>query len=172
MITIILTGFMGTGKTSAGRRLADLLGIPFRDVDRLIEKREGRSINEIFQAHGEEYFRTIEMEVLRSVLLGEKAVVATGGGAVISAKNREMMHKAGVVVNLTAPSAEIEKRLLSATDRPLLHQDKSEKIRKMLQDREEFYADADVRIDTTGKNIEDVASEVVAYLKGMNHWKN
>lgn len=172
MTNVVLTGFMGSGKTSAGKRLARMLNLPFVDVDRLIQERAGCSINEIFARHGEPYFRDLETDVLREVLLQQGRVVATGGGAVISPVNREMMHAHGVVVNLTAPISEIEKRLAFATDRPLLHADKGAKIRLLLEEREKFYADADVRIDTTGKNIEDVASEVVAYLKGNNLWNS
>jgi shikimate kinase len=166
MRNIILTGFMGTGKTSAGRLLAVRLGFGFQDIDTLIVEQERRTINEIFTEQGESYFRAVETEILDRVLQGDHLVISTGGGAVISPKNRELMRKCGTVVNLTATPDAVFERLAGEDDRPLLREEKGlEKIHAMLTEREQFYAQADIRIDTTGKNVEDVVREIQEILE-------
>lgn len=166
MENIILTGFMGTGKSSAGKLLAAELGYGFQDIDTLIVAKEKRSINVIFAEQGESYFRGIETDILASVLQGTKLVVSTGGGAVISEKNRKLMRKSGFVVNLTASPTAVLDRLTGKNDRPLLREGKGlEQIRGMLAEREPYYADADIRIDTTGKNVEDVVREILLILE-------
>jgi len=130
MKNIILTGFMGTGKTSTGRLLAARLDYEFQDIDTLIVEQENKSINEIFAEQGESYFRGIEAYILASVLHGTNLVVSTGGGAVISENNRELMRESGIVVNLTASPTAVLERLAGENDRPLLREEKGlEKIR-------------------------------------------
>ncbi|MBT1076588.1 shikimate kinase [Geobacter grbiciae] len=164
---VILTGFMGTGKSSVGRLLAHRLGFRYCDLDALIVEGEGVSINEIFARHGEPHFRALETEAVRSVSREERCVVSTGGGAVISPENRCLLREAGVVVNLTATVEEVCRRLREETDRPLLKDDRSgERIAAMMAEREQFYADAELRIDTTGKSVEDVVAEITGYLEG------
>jgi len=166
MRNIILTGYMGTGKTSAGKLLASKLGYRLLDLDSMIVEQERTSINDIFAARGEAYFRQVESELLSRALEGERIVVSTGGGAVISEHNRRLMRKAGVVVNLTATPAAVLKRLEGDDARPLLRDEKGmDKVRTMLAEREPFYADADIRIDTTGKNVEDVVREIMTIIE-------
>jgi shikimate kinase len=163
---IILTGFMGTGKSSVGRVLASQLGFTFRDLDSLIVEKEGQSINSIFAGQGERYFREIEASVLRAVLLESSQVVSTGGGAVILSENRDMMRKSGVVVNLVASPEMILQRLHADDERPLLRDSKNlPNLQKMLLEREPFYAEADIRIDTDEKNVEDVARDILNFLE-------
>lgn len=167
MRNVVLTGFMGTGKSSVGRLLADRLGFSYRDLDALIVAEEGISINEIFARHGEPLFRALETEVVRRMAREERCVVSTGGGAVIATENRRLLRQAGVVVNLTASVDEVCRRLREETDRPLLKDDRSgERIAAMMAEREQFYADAELRIDTTGKSVEDVVAEIIRYLEG------
>jgi len=162
---IILTGFMGTGKSSVGKLLAERLGYRYCDLDALIVDAAGVSINEIFARHGEAHFRRIEAEMVRSIANRSGLVVATGGGAVLDPENRRLLRAAGFVVNLTAPAEEIFKRLHGENERPLLKEEKSlEKIGAMMEKREPFYADADIRIDTTGKCVEDVVEEILRAL--------
>jgi shikimate kinase len=166
MNNIILTGFMGTGKSSVGKVLAKLLMRRFVDLDELIEAEAGMAIKEIFACHGEPHFRALEAEMIKRLEVEEDLVLSTGGGAVISPENRRRMRRAGRVVNLTASVAAIQKRLMGDGERPLLKDDKSsEKIAAMLTEREPFYADADIRIDTTDKKLEDVLSEILVWLK-------
>lgn len=165
-MNVILTGFMGTGKSSVGRLLACRLGYAFRDVDALIVEQEGKSINDIFSEKGELYFREVESTVLMRVLQDSSQVISTGGGAVISDDNRKAMKRCGVVVNLVATAEAILHRLRGDGERPLLREEKSlQRIETMLAQREGYYCDADIRIDTNGKNVEDVAREILTFLE-------
>lgn len=167
MKNIVLTGFMGTGKSSVGKVLAERLGYKFCDLDTVIMGETGLSINDIFAEHGEARFRALESRAVQRVASKQGMVIATGGGAVIDPENRRLLRASGVVVNLCAPPELILERLRSESDRPLLKDDRSlEKIEAMLHEREPFYADADIRIDTAGKKVEDVAQEILAYLHG------
>ena len=167
MKNIFLTGFMGCGKTSVGRVLSARLGCDFVDLDQAIVREAGVSIKEIFASQGEPAFRRLESQALARVAAGAGAVVSTGGGAVIAPENRELMRQTGSIVNLTASIGAIAARLSRDSERPLLEGDASaERIRSMLEAREQFYADADLRIDTTAKTIEAVAAEILGSLKG------
>ena len=168
MKNVFLTGFMGTGKSSVGKILAERLGCQFIDLDALIVAEAGRSIKEIFAEQGEPYFRALEAEIVRRLASeNEKgAVVSTGGGVVIDPENRRWMRENGVVVNLTATAQAIRKRLAADNERPLLQNDNSlEKIVSMLAEREPFYRDADIRIATTGKGVDDIVLQILVWLK-------
>jgi shikimate kinase len=163
---IFLTGFMGCGKTSVGRVLAERLHCPFVDLDEVIVQEAGASVKEIFAAQGEPAFRRLESLALQRIAAGAKAVVSTGGGAVIARENRAIMRVAGSIVNLTASIETIVTRLSGDSQRPLLEGDVSvERIRTMLELRQEFYADADLRIDTTAKTVLAVVEEILHRLK-------
>ena len=165
---LILTGFMGTGKSSVGRLLAGRLRCRFIDLDAEIVASEGRSINEIFAKDGEAAFRSLESACLEHVLSLGVAVIATGGGAVNADTNRALMRASGMVVNLTASFERISERLLGATNRPLYAgDDPAKRAKALLAEREQFYNDADIRIDTDGKSVEDVAAEILEYLRGL-----
>ena len=158
---------MGCGKTSVGRVLSARLGCPFVDLDQVIVDGAGVSIKEIFASRGEPAFRELESQALAGIAAGEGAVVSTGGGAVIAAHNRAVMRQAGSIVNLTASVDAIAARLTGDSERPLLSADASvERIGNMLDLREEYYADADLRIDTTAKTVEAVVAEIIDSLKG------
>lgn len=164
---IFLTGFMGCGKTSVGRLLAERLGFLFVDLDEAIVKRAGCSIKEIFAQRGEPAFRELESQVLAEMAQGIGLVVSTGGGAVLAQANRELMRASGRIVNLTATVECIAARVSGDSERPLLQGDPSlERIRTMLESREACYADADLRLDTSTKSIESVAGEIIALLQG------
>lgn len=166
MKNIILTGFMGTGKSYVGRRLATMIGYKFKDIDEIIEKTENMKINEIFELFGEEHFRKIETVVLEMELKDEGIVVSTGGGVVLSEKNRKLIRKAGIVVNLTATPEQILERLAEDHERPLLKKEKNiQKIRKMMLERNSYYEESDIQIDTTGKNVDDVISEIMRRIE-------
>jgi shikimate kinase len=165
-MNVILTGFMGTGKSSVGRLLASRIGFTFCDLDAVIVDQEGKSINSIFSSKGESYFRTVESSVLQQVLQMTSQVVSTGGGAVIKKENRDLMRRSGTVINLLASPDTILQRLQGDDERPLLRDSKSlQQIQKLLKDREPFYSEADIRIDTDGKNVEDVARAILTFLE-------
>ena len=159
---------MGSGKSSVGRVLAKKMSCSFIDLDSEIVAVTGRSINEIFLQDGEPAFRLLETDCLQRVLQSGRAVIATGGGAVISAENRAIMRSRGVVVNLGVSLSKVLQRLHGASDRPLLAGDDAAKRAESLMElRKQFYADADIRIDTDGKSVEDVAAEILRFVKGL-----
>ena len=166
---LILTGFMGSGKSSVGKIVAARLGYRFIDLDSEIIAAVGRSINDIFACDGEQHFRSLESSVLARILsTGEGSVIATGGGAVISAPNRALMRNTGVVVNLMVTLEQVMSRLKMCSGRPLLAgEDASERAVALMAEREQFYADADIRIDTDEKSVEDVSLEILSRLKGF-----
>lgn len=166
---LVLTGFMGSGKSTVGRVVAEQLGWRFVDLDAEIVTAAGCSINEMFASDGEPSFRMVESAQLEQILsAGERCVVATGGGTVISAQNRALMHSRGVIVNLKVTLEQVVDRLKGCCDRPLIAGEDADKRAKALMDeREQFYADADIRIDTDGKSVEDVATEILCRLKGL-----
>ncbi len=158
---IILTGFMGVGKTSVGTQLANNLGYTFVDTDELIEADQRMTITAIFAKFGEPYFREVETKVIQQVMQGERQVVSTGGGAVIRDVNRQVFKKAGLVVCLTARPESIYERIKHETHRPLLQApDPMAKIKELLDSRAKFYAQADVTIDTSEKSVDDVIKEI------------
>lgn len=165
---LILTGFMGSGKSSVGRVLAKRLSCPFVDLDSEIVAASGRSINDIFAQDGEEAFRSMETLCLQQVLQGGRTVIATGGGVVIAAENRRLMRASGVVINLDASLPQVLQRLHGATDRPLFSGgDAPNSVKSLMDERKQFYADADIRIDTDGKSVEDVAAEILRFVEGL-----
>jgi shikimate kinase len=165
--SIILTGPMGSGKTTVGQRLAARLGYDFIDLDALIVAKAGKSIIQLFADEGEASFRDYESAVLSSLFGQQKMVLSTGGGVVMREQNRQQLHALGLVVNLTASVKELAIRLSRATDRPLLKGDEPLEVRieRIMADREPFYADADIRIDTTGKTLEDVAAIIQTFVQ-------
>ena len=159
---IVITGFMGTGKSCVGQLVAEWLGRDFVDMDLLIEEREGCSISEIFATQGEPYFRALERGLCRGLAAQSDLVIATGGGALIDPVNREVMGCSGVLFCLRCSSDEILRRLARAEDRPLLDvQDRRRRIQALLAQRREVYARIPHQIETTGKTIEQVAEEVI-----------
>ena len=167
---VILTGFMGSGKSSVGKLLAEKLSCRFVDLDAEIVEAAGLSINDIFARDGEEFFRMLESANLERILTAEGCcVIATGGGAVINFQNREMMRNHGLVVNLKATLEQVLNRLHGCSNRPLLAGEKApERVRALMEGREQYYADAEIRIDTDGKSVEDVAAVILSHLKGLS----
>ena len=163
---IILTGFMGVGKTSVGTQLAKDLGYAFVDTDTLIEADQHMTITMIFAKHGEPHFREVETKIIQQVTAGEHQVVSTGGGAVIRDLNRDAFKKAGLVVCLTATPEVIFERIKHETHRPLLQTaDPKAKIKELLDSREKFYAKADVSIDTSARSVDDVIAAIKERIK-------
>jgi shikimate kinase len=156
---VILIGFMGTGKTSIGRRVAQSLGFDFVDTDEQIIESVGKPIAEIFAEQGEEGFRDLESAVLRSALGGKNQVISTGGGAVLREENRQALAKSGYVIWLNASAEAILNRVSRNQERPLLQTaDPLGTIREMLKQREKLYLEtADFTIDTDGLSPDETA---------------
>lgn len=165
---IALIGFMGAGKTAAGKVLAEKLGRKFIELDFLVEQKAGKSIPEIFQKDGEIAFRELEIEVTKEVAKNSNLVIACGGGIVLNKINIDRLKQVSVIVYLTASPGAILKRVLSDGEtRPLLKvSEKALKIRELLKLRRPFYERAaDVRIDTSKLDVESVAEQIIAMIK-------
>jgi shikimate kinase len=165
---VILTGFMATGKTEVGRRLAHLLGRPFVDTDELVVAAAGRSIAEIFAREGEAHFRTLERNAVVQACTVPEAVIATGGGTLVDPENRRRLCAAGPVLCLTAAPEEILSRVGDPATRPLLAEQVADerlaRIQALLDERATAYAAAAHAVDTTGLSIEQVVERVRALV--------
>ena len=161
---IFLVGFMGSGKTSVGRRVAERRGWKFLDTDALAEQREGRTIEEIFADSGEAHFRRLEWEILRSLEARSQTVVATGGGLFQSATNRRFMGQIGTSVWLDSSLEECSRRVAPATGRPLWTDRDPARLRALFEKRRAAYALARVRIAPVGPP-ERVAEDLLERLR-------
>ncbi|MDE2059091.1 MAG: shikimate kinase [candidate division NC10 bacterium] len=163
---IVLTGFMGTGKSVVGRRLAQRLALPFIDLDDAIEAAANMAIPEIFAIEGESGFRRRERELIAGLANRRSCVIATGGGAVLDPENVRNLRTGAVLVCLVAEPAVILQRLGADTHRPLLHiPDRLARIRELLEQRGVAYAQADLSIDTSGADIEEIVDRIVCRLR-------
>jgi len=162
-MNITLIGFMGTGKTAVGKRLAKRLGWRFVDVDQLIEETTRKPIAQIFAEHGEPVFRRLERRFIRHAVQERHQVIATGGGAILDPQNRSRLRASGPVICLTAKPktilARVGRRLAA---RPLLSRaaDPLARIRALMQERAGVYAKADWALDTTDLSVEEVVERL------------
>lgn len=162
---IILGGFMGTGKSSVGRRLAILLGYDFLDLDTLIAAETGTPISQIFAVQGEAAFRALETRMVERVSGRTGCVVATGGGTLVDPGNLERLRRSGVVVALTADPDTILTRIGPSDDRPMLWGgERRERIRLLLAQRAEAYARADLIVDASAQTIDQVVGHILEFL--------
>ncbi|MCF4152645.1 bifunctional shikimate kinase/3-dehydroquinate synthase [Dethiosulfovibrio sp. F2B] len=155
---VFLGGFMGSGKTSVGQRLAEAVGLPFVDLDKAIELRAGASVAEIFASQGEEGFRRLEAQSLREISDLERCIVALGGGALKDPKGRELIRKKGRLVILDASADTVKNRVAAQPgQRPLL---KMENLEDLWERRRPLYSDGDLRVETDHLNVSQVAEAV------------
>jgi 3-dehydroquinate synthase len=165
---IILTGFMGTGKTAVGREVAAQLGRPFVDLDDLIVARAGKPIPRIFAENGEPAFRALEAALCQELAAPAGLVIATGGGAVLDPANREALAAGGILICLEADVATILARLEGADDRPLLAtSNRRPRIVELLEQRAAAYAAVPHHLDTTGLSIAAAAERVLGIAAGL-----
>jgi shikimate kinase len=167
--TLVITGFMATGKTEVGQRLARRLGRPFLDTDGLVETAARRTVAQIFADDGEARFRALERDAVEEACAVPDAVIATGGGTLLDAENRQRLAAAGPVVCLTASPEEIARRVGDVTSRPLLvghNGDRLKRIRTLLAERAPVYALATHTVDTSGLTVEQVTERVQALVAG------
>ncbi|MCL6586435.1 MAG: shikimate kinase [Anoxybacillus sp.] len=160
---VYLTGFMGAGKTTVGRALAEQLCVPMIDTDSYIEEKVGKPIKQIFAEEGEAAFRRYEREFLRT-LPSDKRIVTTGGGMVIQPENREWMKQTGTVIYLHCEFAEIMRRLADDDTRPLFSNQQAE-FQRLWEQRLPYYSEAHIVIDTTGKRVEEIVQEIIEWIK-------
>lgn len=162
---IVLVGLMGSGKTSVGKRLAARLALPFVDADAEIEIAASLTIPEIFEKHGEAYFRAGEARVMARLIDGGPRVVATGGGAFINAETRAAVRAKGLSIWLKADLDVLMKRVRRRQDRPLLKAEDPEAVmRRLIDERYPVYAEADLTIHSHDQPHEVVVEEVVAAI--------
>ncbi|MFQ5846408.1 MAG: shikimate kinase [Candidatus Methylomirabilales bacterium] len=165
MRNIVLTGMMGTGKTTVGHYLAAQLQVPFYDLDELIEQESGLSIPAIFQERGETAFRVLERGVVSRLCELQGCVIATGGGTITDPENLCRLQQRGEIICLTAAPERILARVEGMEHRPLLwHADKLERIRVVMRVRAPVYAALGEPIDTTNLSVEEVAAQVLARI--------
>jgi shikimate kinase / 3-dehydroquinate synthase len=165
---IILTGFMGTGKTSVGIALAKALEWEYVDTDALIQERESMTVPEIFAKHGEACFRALEHEFCTQLVSRKDIVVATGGGMPANPENRKLLNAAGLVINLRCKVSEILKRIEKFESRPMLAcVDPAQQARDLLKNREPAYASFPFQIDTTGLTVTDVIERIAAIAENV-----
>ena len=164
-MNLVLVGFMASGKTAVGRRIAQRLGYGFLDMDHHIEREMGCSISQLFEIEGEAYFRTLETRLLSHLHKLDNYVVSTGGGVLTSEGNLEILRKVGVSVFLNADRGEILKRLERDTRRPKLKEGGLEEtVTRLLDERLPIYTQCDITIDTKGKTLNRVAGEIIRGL--------
>ena len=178
MDNIILTGFSGTGKTEVAKQLGYSLNWNVVDTDIVIEQEEGKTIKEIFENDGEENFRKIESRVIRKVCMNTHTIIATGGGAFINEKNRNILSESGFVVTLDASPNTILTRLQKnssnpLTERPLLKSSNPlEKITELKKQRQYIYSLSNWTIKTDFLNIHSVSKEIIHAWQLLNNQSN
>lgn len=165
---IVLIGFMGSGKTTVGIRLSYRLRKSIEDTDKLIEKRQKRTIREIFEQDGEAYFRELETKLLREAVEKRKnQIISVGGGTPVREENRELLRKLGTVVYFRAKPETIYDRIKHDTSRPLLQcENPLERITELLEQRKEAYEScADIIVDVDGLSMPQVVEKVARALE-------
>ena len=164
---IVLVGFMGSGKSTVGRKLARQLKRRFLDMDKIIEHENGRSISEIFEQEGEAKFRGLESALALQLAVQTNRVISTGGGIVLNPANLEALGATGMVVCLSVRPETVLERVAHNTHRPLLagsesHEDKLKKIQELYFTRKSLYDAIPIQVATDGRSPEDIVEEILA----------
>ena len=162
---IVLVGLMGAGKSSIGRRLANQLGLPFKDADAEIEAASNLTVSEFFDLHGEAAFREGERKVIARLLKEPRHVLATGGGAFMDKKTRSLIKKKGCSIWLRAELDVIYKRCMKRNNRPLLKTGNPKAtLKKLMDERYPVYAEADITVDSGDGPHEIVVDKIIEAL--------
>ncbi len=165
---VILTGFMGTGKTSLGKLLATKLGRPFVDIDKKIEMEQKLSIPNIFERYGEKHFRELERAAVKELSERRGLIIATGGGTIKDEENLRLLKDSGVMICLTTEPEEIFARTARRGERPVLDgggNERLETIKKLLAERKKFYDRADYQVDTTNWSPIQIIDDICRYIR-------
>jgi len=164
--TIALVGLMGVGKSTVGRRLAAVLGMPFKDADTEIERAAGRSVGELFTERGEAEFRDGERRVIARLLDEPAHVLATGGGAFMNAETRALMKQKAITIWLKADVDTLVERVRRKDNRPLLRdRDPRQVLSELMAVRDPFYAEADIAIDAVDGPHERTVQAILMALE-------
>ena len=164
MKNIYLVGFMGSGKSTVGRILAERLNMEFVDVDKLIEENEGMKIKDIFDQKGENFFRELERKQIEEITKKEGLVVSTGGGLGANLDNMSLMKSTGDVVWLDVSLSIILDRIKDDQSRPLLKQS-LEKLMQLFEERKKIYRIANIRINADKKTPNQIVEEILTKIK-------
>jgi len=163
---IIITGFMGTGKSVVAKELARKLKMEYIDTDQVIEKRQGLTISDIFARYGENYFREQENKLVRELSKKENMVIAAGGGTLLSSDNTRILSQKGNIICLYADSQAIYNRVKRKNNRPLLNGENIlDKINHLLKERKKIYDNIKWKIDTTNFTTQKVVDKIINLLK-------
>ncbi len=165
---IVIIGFMGSGKTRVGKRLAKDFDIPFVDIDRVITKKMNMSMKEIFERFGEPFYRALETTAVKALIEDpEQKVISLGSGLPMQEQNESYIKKLGTVVYLKGSYDTLKQRLENSSNNPLLEgEDKADRIKKLLKQRDPVYAKfADVEMITGDKPFEELISQLEEKLK-------
>lgn len=160
---IVITGFMGTGKTAVGKHLASRLKWLFFDTDALAETTEGFPVADIFSKKGEEYFRKLEKRCFEGLVSMSEIVIATGGGTLLNADNLKLAEHDSAVICLGVSEEELRKRLKGDKTRPLLKSGLVSAV-ELLKEREPQYKKMGIQIDTTGLSPAEVCDKIMSHL--------
>ena len=167
-MNIALTGLMGSGKSTVGKYLASQLKKNFIDTDQVIEEREACSISEIFERHGEAYFRKLEADLIKEIFTDSKdLVVSLGGGAIINPESRALIKEHSKLIALIADPNDLHQRIKRKKSRPLLKDSKSQLqvLTDLWEERKTAYYDSHVQITTEGKSINSIGIEIIKNLE-------
>lgn len=165
-MNLYIAGFMGTGKTTIGKRLADELECNWIDLDQYIANKVNQSISDLFSQYGEDYFRNLEEACLEEVAQTSRTIVTTGGGTVMRERNRQLIRNRGFWVTLTASIDCIWKRIQNDSGRPLLQrEDPLAFLEQLLSERSLIYKQCDFEVDTTNKSIDEIVKEIITELR-------
>ena len=167
---ICIMGFMGSGKSIIGKDLSKYLNLNFYDTDKEIERKTKKKINEIFEEEGESYFRDIEEKVCIEILTNDNCVISLGGGSIISKKIRKIIKKNSYSIYLQVTLNNLLNRIKFSRKRPLLNNNsnKSETMRKLLNDRQKYYEKADLIINNDG----DKSRSLIEIKSQLNKYAN
>ena len=173
---IFLTGFMGSGKSTIGKRLAQRLRIKFIDTDDKIELSHNAEIREIFKLEGESRFRKYEKSILDEIISKENsAVISLGGGTLLSSENRRNVLESGLLIYIKSSPSKIWNRIKHSTRRPLLRKDGEEwtrqmyldRIAELMQEREKGYNQAPLVLDRNGKEVDEIVEELLHRIEPL-----
>lgn len=167
-MNLVLIGYRGTGKSSVGAEMSELLSWPVISTDELICEKAGNTIPEIVKAYGWDYFRDLETSVIMDVTKKANQIIDTGGGAILRPQNLDALKKNGLLVWLKASVKTIQARIFDNNERPSLTKEKSfiDEVEEVLKDRIPIYSEAaDLEIDTDDRAVDEICSSIIAFLK-------
>lgn len=165
MNNIILVGFMGTGKSVVGKKLAAKLNRDFVELDDIVETREKMPIKDIFEKKGELYFRLVEKKIVKEASQLKNKVISAGGGAIVDEENFKNLKNSGTIICLKASPETILKRTKGLKTRPLLNvHDTKKQIEELLKKRETYYNKADFSIETDNISIDEIVLKIIAFI--------